>query len=87
MTKPLFLKYGKFAGKSTITVSTEPGGGSGVGGTEQGCTKPRHKGGTGMGCTGDMGLGSWDGTRQDMWMVGSWGTGTASNWDIWVALA
>lgn len=24
VTKPLFLKYGKFAGKSTITVSTEP---------------------------------------------------------------
>lgn len=24
MTKPLFLKYGKFAGKSTITVSTQP---------------------------------------------------------------
>ncbi|KAJ7428760.1 hypothetical protein WISP_00803 [Willisornis vidua] len=25
VTKPLFLKYGKFAGKSTITVSSEPG--------------------------------------------------------------
>lgn len=31
MTKPLFLKYGKFAGKSTITVSTEPGLGVAVG--------------------------------------------------------
>ncbi|NXC33199.1 CPNE7 protein, partial [Campylorhamphus procurvoides] len=38
VTKPLFLKYGKFAGKSTITVSTEPGMGWHQGG---------HWGGTG----------------------------------------
>lgn len=59
------------------------GGGSGVGGTEQGhwgSTKPGHKGGTGMGCTGAMGLESWDGTGQDTWMVmGQHQTGT-SGW-------
>uniref|UniRef100_A0A8C5IR79 Copine 7 n=1 Tax=Junco hyemalis TaxID=40217 RepID=A0A8C5IR79_JUNHY len=31
VTKPLFLKYGKFAGKSTITVSTGPGMGVALG--------------------------------------------------------
>lgn len=32
VTKPLFLKYGKFAGKSTITVSTGPALGVALGG-------------------------------------------------------
>ena len=43
-------------------------------------------GDTGMGYTSDMGLESWDGTRQDTWMALDWGTGTTSDWDIWVAL-
>ena len=55
MTKPLFLKYGKFAGKSTITVSgqTHAGGGTGLG----------PWGDTELGHTGDTKLGPWGGTE------------------------
>lgn len=55
MTKPLFLKYGKFAGKSTITVSTTTGC---MGGTRMG-----HMGGTGLGCWDVTELGQWGDTE------------------------
>uniref|UniRef100_A0A8C0E6T8 C2 domain-containing protein n=1 Tax=Bubo bubo TaxID=30461 RepID=A0A8C0E6T8_BUBBB len=87
VTKPLFLKYGKFAGKSTITVSgrTRAGSGTGLG----------HCGGTGLGHRGGTQLRWCGGTEWDMWVAPDWGTwvtldwgaGMALSWDIWVALS
>lgn len=52
VTKPLFLKYGKFAGKSTITVSSRTCTGSGTELGPRGGTKLGHIGGTELGWGG-----------------------------------
>ena len=61
VTKPLFLKYGKFAGKSTITVSGQTHARSGTGLGPCGGTELGHVGGTRLGHIGGTGLVCWDG--------------------------
>lgn len=67
VTKPLFLKYGKFAGKSTITVSGQTCAGSSTGLGHAGGTELGHWGGTGLGCMGGTKLGYMGGTKQGPW--------------------
>ncbi|NXE30593.1 CPNE7 protein, partial [Ardeotis kori] len=93
VTKPLFLKYGKFAGKSTITVSGEPPrSGTGLGMR----VAPSWGAWVAPNCDPEVTLswGTWvvlDGGARvtpnwDPEVTPSWGTQVAPDWDTQVAL-